>query len=156
MEEGNSDHIDDGHEETKTECNNQDCLLLGWKTHLRQDRNREKQDGQIGNDVHGGGGKVEGNDVDALRAGGIIGEERRGEWPTLEKIDHCQSEARSIDYRQRDVVGPSKHLFVARQGQVEDEDGGFDGHERGVLPGSGQYSIELLERERLRNSHRER
>lgn len=52
---------------------------------------------------------------------------------TLEDIDECQGEASNINDRESDVICPSEKLLVASQGQVENEDGGFDGHECRVL-----------------------
>lgn len=66
LEKDNANDINHGHEETKAECDDQDCLLLRGKTHLRQDRDGKEQNGQVGDDVDWGGGQVERDDVDAL------------------------------------------------------------------------------------------
>jgi len=66
LEESNPNHIDNGNEETEAERNDQNPFLLVWKPHPRQDWHREKQDRQVGDDINGGRGEVERDDVDTM------------------------------------------------------------------------------------------
>lgn len=133
LEKGNADHIDNSNEETETEGDDQNRLLLTRETQMRQDRHREKEDGQVGDDVDGGRGQVKRDDVGAVRAGRTRDVVCRGDRIALEDVDKGQDEACNIDHGEGNVVCPSENLLVACQGQVEDEDGSFDGHQRGVL-----------------------
>lgn len=52
---------------------------------------------------------------------------------TLKDIDESEGQASCIDGKESHVIGPAKDLFALGQGQVEDEDGSFDSHQRRIL-----------------------
>lgn len=133
LEKRNANHVHNSHEETEAECDDQNRLLLDRKAHSRQNRYWEEENGQVSDDVHRGRRQVKREDVNAFRAGRIGNAICHGDGIALEDIDECQSEACDIDYGESDVVCPSEDLLVTCQSQVENEDRGFDGHQRRVL-----------------------
>lgn len=52
---------------------------------------------------------------------------------TLKDVDESEGQASCIDRKESHVIGPAKDLFAPGQGQVEDEDGSFDCHQRRIL-----------------------
>jgi hypothetical protein len=52
---------------------------------------------------------------------------------TLKDVDESEGQARGIDGKESHVVGPAKDFFALGQGKVENEDGGFNSHQRRIL-----------------------
>ena len=126
-------NIHHSHKETKAESNDDNDLLLPRKTHLGQYRNGKKQDGQISGDVDGRRAKIQREDIGTLRIrrqgignGGIDG-------TTLKDVDKRQGQPGCIDDEQSNIVCPAEDRLASGQGQIEDEDGRFDGHQCRVL-----------------------
>lgn len=52
---------------------------------------------------------------------------------TLKDVDESEGQARGIDGKESHVVGPAKDFFALGQGKVENEDGGFNSHQRRIV-----------------------
>lgn len=120
---GDPNDVHHGCKDTKTEGDNQDDLLFQREAHAGQDGHGQEEDGKIGDEVNGGGGQIQGDDIDAggIVDGGVV--EDGAPRMALEHIDQGQGKAGGIHDDERDVVCPAEDFFSFGQGQVEDEDG---------------------------------
>jgi hypothetical protein len=125
LEVGDTDDVDDGDEPSDDECRDEYDLLPELHAERGEDREGEKENGQIGEDVDRRRGEVERDNVDA---GAVDVCECRGDGPTLEDVEKGQHNA-----GHGDEGGVAEERVRGGHPPVQDENGRLGGHEGGVV-----------------------
>ena len=73
--------------------------------------------------------------------------------PALEDVNKGESQAGGINDKQSGIVCVAEDLLALSEGEVEDEDGGLDGHQGGILAKRAEMSGKSRPLHREKKTH---
>nr|POE52108.1 hypothetical protein CFP56_52489 [Quercus suber] len=133
LEVRDANDVDRGHEDAEAEGDDEHDLGLSRETHAGQDGHGQEQNGEIGQNVEGRGGEVDGDDVGAMgvcRRTDIEGDRDR---IALKGGQHGDAKPPRVHHEEGAEAGPAEDSTGLGQGEVEGQDRGLDHHERWLV-----------------------